>query len=180
MITFIIFVFIVILILVSIRPSEVIARWHHHFDNLQLSSQDCYTSLQQHIEKRQIPGAKCYLVTFSEYGGVLSAQRLYFHVRNVTYRFHICAAPYGTGFFVSWWLRESKSLGEILVNKWFPITAQKTYYQLDTQTMFRESVHRAVLNMIEDLTAGKGVRGLSELDQQTITNPKFNFQVKVE
>lgn len=178
MLNFLLIVFVVIVILLLVRPSEVIARWHHHFDDLQLSSQDCYKTIQECIEKRQVPDAQSSRVTFAVYDSVMAARREYLRVNNVTYIFDICAAPYGTGFFISWWLRESKSLAELLMIRFFPSFGQKTYFQLDTQTMFREAVHRSVLDAIAQMTTGKGVRGLSELEQQITTNPKFSFQIK--
>lgn len=177
MINFLLLVFVVIVILLLIRPSEVIARWHHHFDDLQLSSQDCYRTIQECIEKRQVPDARYSRMAFNEVSA-LSSKREYLRVDNVTYIFDICAAPYGTGFFISWWLRESKSLAELLMIRFFPSFGQKTYFQLDTQTMFREAVHRSILDAIAQMTTGKGVRGLSELEQQITTNPKFSFQIK--
>lgn len=50
--------FIVIVILFLICPYEVIASWLYHFDDLQLSSQDCYKTIQECIEKRQVPDAR--------------------------------------------------------------------------------------------------------------------------
>lgn len=177
MINFLLIVFVVIVILLLVRPSEVIARWHHQFDDLQLSSQDCYRTIQECIEKRQVPDVRYSRMAFNE-ASALGSKREYLRVDNVTYIFDICAAPYGTGFFISWWLRESKSLGELLMIRFFPSFGQKTYFQLDTQTMFREAVHRSVLEAIKQMTTAKGERGLTELERQVTMNPKFSFQIK--
>jgi hypothetical protein len=166
-----------LLLLIFIRPSEVIANWHLPFDFLQLSSQDCYKQIEENVRTRKIPEAEFSRKEFFQ-KNVFSVQREYLRVRNTKYIFDICAAPYGTGFFVSWWQRESKSIFQILLHRAFPITAQKTYYQLDTQAMFRESIHKCVLEMIEQMTKEKGVRGLTEQEQRININPKFSFKIR--
>ncbi len=44
-------------------------------------------------------------VTFKE-AGVVSAERIYLRVERKLLGFDICAAPFGTGFFFSWWQGE--------------------------------------------------------------------------
>jgi hypothetical protein len=176
MITFLILVFILIIILASVRPSEVISRWHHHFDEFQFSSEEFYKAVEHGIKRREVPHALVGTNTFFE-GSVVSHRRAYFKVSNGGYTFDICAAPYGKSFFVSWWLRESKSAIELLFARFFPFANQKTYYQLDTESMFRESIHHAVLEAIDAMTKEKGIRGPSELERQIVANPKFTFKV---
>ena len=177
MILFFSFFIIAIIILFSVRPSEVIDDWHHYFDELQFSSGEYYQLVQEGIQKRQVPDQQTFPKNLFE-TNVMSAKREYLRVTNVRYIFDICAAPYGSGFFVSWWLRESKSMGEIILNRIFPFTAKKTYYQLDTRMMFRGAIHTAVLKAIDEVTTGKGIRGLTELEKQFSTNPKYQFQAK--
>ena len=171
-----IIIFFIIFLLISIRPAEIISRWHHYFDEFQFSSTEFYTAFEHGIKRREIPNV---LVGRNNYfeGGVLSQQRVYFKVSNGQYIFDVCAAPYGKSFFVSWWLKESKSVLELLLERFFPWSNRKTYYQLDTESMFRESVHQAVLEAIEVMTKEKGVRGPSELEKQIIMNPKLAFKL---
>jgi hypothetical protein len=42
----------------------------------------------------------------------------------------------------------------------------ETYYRIDTMRMFQSSVHSAMMEVIEGLTSGKGVRGLSDDDRK--------------
>jgi hypothetical protein len=42
----------------------------------------------------------------------------------------------------------------------------ETYYKIDTTLMFQQSVHNAVLEAVDQLTSGKGVRALSELERK--------------
>ena len=53
-----------------------------------------------------------------------------------------------------------------------------TYYRLDTALMFQDAVHSAVLEVIEQVTEGKGVKGLSELERKPIMNDLFKRVVK--
>lgn len=97
-------------------------------------------------------------------------------VRFEGYTFDICAAPYGKGFFVSWWFGEEFSLGmRILfmlpilgyfVKKWATI---KTYHVRDTEEMFSRAVHLAVITTIDQLVATKGLRALTELERKPIS-----------
>ena len=48
-----------------------------------------------------------WLVEWPE-GGLLSAKRLYLRVIRKEHVFDICGAPFGNGFFFSWWLGESR------------------------------------------------------------------------
>jgi len=48
------------------------------------------------------------------------------------------------------------------------IFAPPTYYSLDTANMFQESVHNAVLEVLDCMTSNKGVRALSENERKPI------------
>ena len=43
-----------------------------------------------------------------------------------------------------------------------------TYYKMDTTLMFQETVHQAVLEVLEETLRTKGVRGLSELERKPV------------
>lgn len=82
---------------------EILSHWSTLIDGLTYSSKEFYAQLEGTIRDRNIPKAKTSTVEFSE-GGVLSAKRLYFRVQRGEHTFDVCAAPFGRGFFVSWWL----------------------------------------------------------------------------
>ena len=48
-----------------------------------------------------------------------------------------------------------------------------TYYEMDTALMFQESVHRAVLEVVDSMTTAKGLRALSELERKPIMRDFF-------
>lgn len=174
-------------------------------------------------------------------GGLASANRLYFRTQRGKFAFDICAAPFGTGFFVSWWLTEpplrfgflytlaflfgvmiafdmafaigaaigaaangyftgilfggccalfgvsaflwligsgirqgtiageSTVLAMPLVGRVYErIFAPPTFYAVDTALMFRDAVHKAVLEVVDGMTANKGLRALSEDERKPI------------
>jgi hypothetical protein len=95
--------------------------------------------------------------------------------------FDICAAPYGDGFFVSWWLgpRPRGCLSIILVVPIFfeifdRFLRPVTYYYKDTGSMFLTAMHSAILEVIDQITQAQGVRGPTELDRKPIHRDFFH------
>lgn len=154
-------------------PDKVNSSWQRYFENVRFSSRDFYTRIEDLIKEREIPDTKCKKVSLSQ-GGILSARREYLRVSRGETVIDICAAPFGTGFFVSWWLGENRSLAKKL-----PVLGQyveaastnQTYYQIDTESMFRMAVKSCVLSAIDEmLSADKGVRALSDYERYAIAN----------
>jgi hypothetical protein len=73
----------------------------HYFDKLQFSSQEFYLLVEQLMTERRIPDVKISRVNYNE-GNILSNKREYLRVARKEDMFDICAAPVGTGFFVSY------------------------------------------------------------------------------
>ncbi|HZS09331.1 MAG TPA: hypothetical protein VFD58_31140 [Blastocatellia bacterium] len=86
-------------------PSLIISHWYNLIENFNYSVHDYYTAVGAALEQRQIPEAANSHVDWKE-GGLFSSKRTYLRVQRDRYVFDICAAPFGTGFFVSWWLGE--------------------------------------------------------------------------
>jgi hypothetical protein len=82
---------------------EILSHWYQLVDGLAYSSQEFYAGLTDTLEKRGIPDAKVSTVEHTE-GSMGSGVRLYLRVERKELTFDICAAPFGRGFFVSWWL----------------------------------------------------------------------------
>jgi hypothetical protein len=214
---------------------QVEGHWHSLIEGFATSSLDFYELVKAGVAKREIPDLKISEVEWKQ-GGLGSGKRTYLRVSREGLNFDICAAPFGTGYFFSWWLaRISRVLldfsfifvylivgfmlyramsgesqnGEpshgcagvfltpliffgMLLGLGFlvrygdmgaeptvlsmPITGffyglifrPQTYFNEDTAIMFRESVHHAVLEAIDQVTTAQGVRGLSE-DARKIT-----------
>jgi hypothetical protein len=217
------------------RKPQVEGHWHSLIEGFSTSSLDFYELVKAGMDRRKIPNLKIKSVSWKE-SGVGSGKRVYLRVSREGLNFDICAAPFGTGFFFSWWLARiprilldilflilllfvgnllwrSALLGQtqegqnaiqtlvagcsamffssflflgllfglgLLVRHGnlgleptvlsMPITGffyglifrPNTYFNEDTALMFRESVHNAVLEAIDQVTTAQGVRGLTE------------------
>jgi len=162
------------------KPAAVVfSHWFHLLEGLQESPKTFYASLEEAINKRELPDVSLSRIDYRE-GGIFSPEREYLRVKRKEYIFDICAAPFGRGFFVSWWLGEKPGLirelilmipilGPLLVGAFKPAT----YYQHDTTLMFQESVHAAVLETVDGLTQAKGIRVLSESERKPILSNLF-------
>ena len=156
------------------RDSIPFAHWSHLSEGLQESSMKFYQATEEAITKRQIPDIRLSRIDYRE-GGIFSAKREYLRVKWKSYIFDICAAPFGTGFFISWWLGQKPStmmalvymipfIGPLMVRSFKP----ETYYQLDTTQMFQESIHLAVLEVLDHISQASGLRSLSELERKPV------------
>jgi len=205
----------------------VVSHWSTLIENFQASPMAFYQAVEAALARRQVPETKNSRVDYRE-AGMLSANREYLHVTRETFNFDVCGAPFGTGFFVSWWLTEEvptlnpilKALslvGMLGVALWMlaqlgltlgaivlivivlgglavantlaadgqfndktiqalPLLGPlyvwlfkpATFYRIDTMEMFQTAVHNAVLEVIDTMTAEKGIRALSESDRKPI------------
>ncbi len=160
-------------------PSNVFSHWFQMIEGLSENPSAFYIRVESQIKKREIPGLKIKKVTCSE-GGTFSAKRIYLRVKRKEIIFDICGAPFGNGFFVSWWLGEKPTglfkklawfIGHIppfgfLVNGLFV----KTYYKIDTMLMFQQAIHAAVTDALDTITEAEGLRPLTELEKKPQMN----------
>jgi hypothetical protein len=146
---------------------------HQDAKDLKLSSQEFYKTVELEIIERQIPNVSLSRVTHRQ-SSIFTAKREYLRVTRHEYVFDICAAPFGTGFFFSWWLgyRNRSVLARIpFINTMFGVNPKKkTLYQTDTENMFRSSIHSCFADAIAKLTTAKGIRGFTELNSEVQNN----------
>lgn len=161
-------------------PTTIISHWNTMIDELQASSQDFYRALEEGLSQRQIPDTNLSRVNLRQ-GGIFAGKREYLQVRRGPHIFHVCAAPFGSGFFVSWWLGEIDRgffawLSRIpLVGLWFRLLIRPiTYYRIDTALMFQSATHTAVLEVVDSLTTNEGIRGLTELERRPVSRDFFS------
>ncbi len=87
------------------KNANVISHWHHPVENFNTSTMDFYTAVEAALRPREIPDYSVSRIDWRE-SGVLSARREYLRIKRGNLAFDLCAAPFGTGFFFSWWLAE--------------------------------------------------------------------------
>ena len=97
-----------IIVWFSKKPSvQVIGHWCCSIECLQASPMQFYASVEEAITSRNIPAINYHRTDWRE-AGVFSAYREYLRVIRERNVFDICGAPYGNGFFVSWWFGEMR------------------------------------------------------------------------
>lgn len=137
---------------------------HQHFEYLQMSSNDFYSSLERMVTEYEYPEVQCERTTMKE-GNILSAGREYLLIRRKRIVFYVCAAPFGKSFFISWYLMEEAHTAANIVAK-VPLIGKsiakdmenKTYYQYDTELMFTESIKGIIKAAIDKVSAEHGFR----------------------
>lgn len=77
-------------------------RWHTFVDGFSCSAQEFYAAVDAAVRARQIPKLKSERFLAKE-GAAFSAKREYLRIRRGRVAFDLCAAPFGGGFFFSWW-----------------------------------------------------------------------------
>lgn len=161
----------VIGLITQLRHLRVRSNWQHTFANVQFAVHSFYDILSASIKERKIPGVSVSKVFHSQ-GGTFSSKREYLRVTYNDYVFDICAAPFGGGFFVSWWLmeRDPNLLARIPVLRTILgiDPNQKSFYRQDTEAMFRGSIQSCVSEAIREITETQGVRTLTEQELQPV------------
>lgn len=161
--------------------TKVISHWSTLIENFNASPQAFYEAVSQAIEKRQMPNAKIDRINFKE-SHLLSANREYLRIRcKNDFYFAICGAPFGTGFFVSWWLLLPPDGCLVSLFSGFPVLSSIaralvkpwTYYRIDTATMFQTATHQAVLEVVDEMTAAQGIKALPETERKPIMREFF-------
>jgi len=166
------------------KPAEqlpdIIAHWHHLFESFHASTEDVYKRLEAVIAARKMPDTHIRRISVKE-GGMLSANRTYLRVSRYELNFDICAAPFGTAFFMSSWCGKQPTgclipgipfLSSFLAAAAYSST---TYFHVDTALLFQESIHAAVLQVIDELTNVEGVRKLNESERKPVMREFFSI-----
>lgn len=97
--------------------ADALSHWQKPIDGFQTSALEFYSAVEHGLKERAVPGINFSRVKFKE-SGVVSGDRIYLRVKRKGLFFDIGAAPFGTGFFISWWMsraRPSPIVGTILL-----------------------------------------------------------------
>ena len=159
------------------NTTTIITRWGGNIAEFNYSTQEFYSKVQETLNQAKIPELDFSRITFSR-GGVLSANQEYLRIKRNEIVFYVCAAPFGTGFFISWWLVERPGALKTVLRRFKfikDLIDAQTYYEVDTETMYKTCVQNAVRKVVDEITSGKGVRGLSESEWRPIDNPRLKW-----
>lgn len=171
-------VLVLVIIIALSKPTPLQhSNWNTLIDGLEQSSKEYYEFLQKAIIERKIDGVHFEAAILSE-AGIFSSKREYLRITWKDFQYDVCAAPFGRGFFISWWLLINQSqagqyianipfIGKWLSNKFFPVT----YYKLDSASMFMAYIHQCVLEVTDEITKAKGIRSIPENNR----NPRLEM-----
>jgi len=141
--------------------------WQNFYDGFSFSAIDFYGQVKAGLEERKIPNISIAKESFLE-SHILSDKREYLRITRAEYTFFICTAPFGTGTFVSEWtcIKHEHSFDRMpIISKLIGRDRRnKTFYQMDTESMTRMAIHSTVLDVLDSLTTASGIRGLTELE----------------
>lgn len=156
----------------SARLNETFAHWYHRFPGMKMSSDEFYSMVQQEVEKHKIGGVRIKRVLIHE-SGIFSVKREYLEVYCSPNVFHLCAAPYGDGFFVSYWtglvvdgLVRFLAAFPLIGRFFYRFIRPTTYHAIDTQLMFQSVVGASVNTVLDALMAEQGRRVLSDVERK--------------
>jgi hypothetical protein len=90
------------------RRGEIISHWHYLADDMRASALDFYSAIEEEMARREVPNIRTERVDWHE-GGVHTAKREYVRITRERLTFDLCAAPFGSGYFFSWWLAVQRS-----------------------------------------------------------------------
>lgn len=180
MVGFLVFILFIIFIISIIRkPKEDYhSNWSTLLPNFKFSTKEFYKLVRSEMESHEISDLSFKEVSLKT-GSIFSSERLYLRVRWNEYYYDLCFAPFGDGCFVSWWLIFETSEGEEifsktpLIGEWIRRTFyRKTFYKIDTASMFMTYAHNAVLSVIDEITKSSGIR-ISQEDRKPILKNLF-------
>jgi hypothetical protein len=149
-------------------PETILSHWHHRFEIVPFSSQEFYQGVKEALAARALRHVSICGISYTQ-GGFLSPRRDYLRIQYKEFIYDVCAAPFGKEYFVSWWLGEvANPVDTFMMN--IPFIGRyykkrkKTFFELDTEIMFKETVSVCVKETIEQLTQTKGMRQLADAD----------------
>jgi hypothetical protein len=152
------------------------SRWNTLIDDFSFSSLEFYKLLKEELSAQGVNNIDIDNVKLKE-GNIFSSKRKYLRVTWKDYQYDICAAPFGKGFFLSWWLLYKKSVIQLVICKipfvgvWLEnILFPTTYYKIDTASMFMSYAQQSVLNVLDTIAVTKGSKMLTENERKPFLN----------
>lgn len=92
----------------------VASHWTKLIEEFQMPPKELYSLVEEKVRARQVPDVRASRVDWHE-GGAFSDKREYLRLNRRDLDFYICAAPFGSGFFVSSRLTTPASINWLLM-----------------------------------------------------------------
>jgi hypothetical protein len=92
----------------------VVSHWAKLFEGFQMQPTELYSLVEERVRARKVPDVQTSRVDWHE-GGAFSDKREYLRLNRRDLDFYICAAPFGSGFFVSSRLTTPASINWLLI-----------------------------------------------------------------
>ena len=147
------------------------SNWATLLSNFKFSTKEFYERVKFEMLNHEIEDLNFEEVKLKT-GNIFSSERLYLRVKWEEYYYDLCFAPFGDGCFVSWWLIFQTTGDEDFFTK-IPFIGEwirrsfyrKTYYKIDTVSVFMTYAHKSVLKVIDEITKDTSIR-LSEMERK--------------
>ena len=169
---------IILLLILKKSKESYHSHWNTLVANFKYSSQEFYKSLSHNFTDKRIDGLDIELIHLRE-DGLDIVQRAYLKVSWKNYVCYLCCAPFGDGMFFSWWQMYNTSplerrlhrvpfIGKWLHNLFF----RMTFFKVDSASIFMTYCHQTMLETIEAVTEGSGIR-ISDEQRKPILQDVF-------
>ena len=165
------------------KPTSIISHWSQMLPGLNQSSDEFYKEVEDRVAAESLREIKTERVILSE-GGIFSNKREYLQVKRGEHVFHVCAAPYGHNFFISYWLGEMESGLWAWIAKWpffGPLVTRFlkpiTYFKIDTAGIFQTLIHGAIMETLDGWAQTKGIKALTPDERKPLMRDFFS-QIK--
>jgi len=149
--------------------------WQEREPDFRFPPTHYYFLLREEIMARKVPHITFRDIRLHEGSSLFSPKRIYLRIKRRELVFDTCAAPFGTGYFFSWFIGRNVNPARKLL-RLIPYVGRRiddylfpyTYYHQDTANMFQETIRDCVEVTIKKVLEHKGVRELQqpqELDE---------------
>lgn len=153
---------------------NILARWQTTIEKAACSPLEFYDRVECSLLDCELPDLRVLRITRNE-GGWFSPKRIYLRIQYQRLYFDVSAFVIGRSLIVSWWLhKQSLSVADLLAEiPGFSFLLEKiiraaTYYAVDFTEHFQRTVHKAVLQVVDNVTEQTGFAPLLEEARQPV------------
>ena len=167
------------------QQANVLSHWYTPVPNFNMSTKEFYDKVEAGLKTQQVPGLSISRPEIAE-GGLFSAKRQYLRLKRDDVLFDICAAPFGVNYFFSCRFAAVPPTGvKALISMLLNLALERlnlklvdTYHKEDTRLMYMTLVEGLVKRLVEEETAAKGVKLLSQYEYAPILGTQYKSTTK--